>query len=416
MKLKYQLDNISDNNFEQCVKCTICTIYCPVTPVNVKYPGPKQAGPDGERYRLKKPEYYDEGLKYCLNCKRCEVACPSNVRIGDIIQKARFTYSRGSVKLRDRMLASTDFVGSMAVPFAPVVNATLKLKPVRWMLGKTLGIAPHREMPAYSPKKFTTWFKRHAKNKQASMPRQITYFHGCYVQYNYPQLGKDFVAVMNALGVGVRLMEKERCCGVAKIANLLVDQVKTDASRNLNSIREAVAEGTDVVGTSSTCIFTMRDEYSHVLGLDNADVRNNISLAMRLVYKLIVEENLPVVWRKDFKMKAAYHTACHMSRLGWSIYTLGVLRRIPGLQLTKLPQQCCGIAGTYGFKKENYEYSQEIGSILFDEIARVNPLVVITECETCKWQIESSTGRNVLNPISIIAQALDLEATAKLNQ
>ena len=88
-----QQQNISDNNFESCIKCTICTVYCPVTAVNPDYPGPKQAGPDGERYRLKKPFFYDEALKYCLNCKRCEVACPNNVKIGDIIQAARIKYS-----------------------------------------------------------------------------------------------------------------------------------------------------------------------------------------------------------------------------------------------------------------------------------------------------------------------------------
>lgn len=50
---------------------------------------PKQAGPDGERLRLKDGALYDEALKYCINCKRCEVACPSDVKIGDIIQRAR---------------------------------------------------------------------------------------------------------------------------------------------------------------------------------------------------------------------------------------------------------------------------------------------------------------------------------------
>ena len=87
--MTYKSDNISPNNFEECIKCTICTAYCPVSAVNPSYPGPKQAGPDGERYRLKKPSFYDEALKYCLNCKRCEVACPSGVRVGDIIQSAR---------------------------------------------------------------------------------------------------------------------------------------------------------------------------------------------------------------------------------------------------------------------------------------------------------------------------------------
>ena len=91
--MNLQEHNVSDNNFEQCIKCTVCTVYCPVAAVNPDFPGPKQAGPDGERLRLKKNNFYDETLKYCLNCKRCEVACPSNVKIGDIIQAARIKYS-----------------------------------------------------------------------------------------------------------------------------------------------------------------------------------------------------------------------------------------------------------------------------------------------------------------------------------
>ena len=88
---------------------------------------------------------------------------------------------------------------------------------------------------------------------------------------------------------------------------------------------------------------------------------------------------------------------------------------IPGLQLTMLDSQCCGIAGTYGFKKENYERSQQIGSGVFKQIKEVKPDYVTTDCETCKWQIEMSTGYDVKNPISILAEALDIEETRKLN-
>ena len=123
--------NISANNFEQCIKCTVCTVYCPVVPVNPNYPGPKQAGPDGERLRLKRGEFFDEALKYCLNCKRCEVACPSNVKIGDIIQSARIKYSKHRPSLRDKLLANTDFMGTFATMVAPVTNFALGLKPVK---------------------------------------------------------------------------------------------------------------------------------------------------------------------------------------------------------------------------------------------------------------------------------------------
>ena len=86
------------------------------------------------------------------------------------------------------------------------------------------------------------------------------------------------------------------------------------------------------------------------------------------------------------------------------------------MQLTVLESSCCGISGTFGFKKENYEYSQGIGEKLFNNIRLANPDYVATECETCKWQIEMSTGFEVINPICLLADALDVEATRKLNQ
>lgn len=140
--------DISNNNFEQCIKCTVCTVYCPVLEVNPDFPGPKQGGPDEERLRLKNPGYYDEALKYCLNCKRCEVACPSNVRIGDIIQLARIKHDKKKTKLRDYMLANTDMMGTLAVsPFSPVVNAVLKSKPAKLVLDNVLGVDHRRIFP-----------------------------------------------------------------------------------------------------------------------------------------------------------------------------------------------------------------------------------------------------------------------------
>ena len=104
-----------------------------------------------------------------------------------------------------------------------------------------------------------------------------------------------------------------------------------------------------------------------------------------------------------------------MEKLGWSLFTKALVQMIPGVSLTVLDSSCCGMAGTYGFKKENYKYSQAIGEHLFGQIKALSPDFVCCECETCKWQIEMSTGRTVLNPIVILADALDVEATIAAN-
>ena len=419
--------------------------------VNEQYPGPKKAGPDGERYRIKDPEYYDYALKYCLNCKRCEVACPSGVKIGDMIQTARIKYgSQSKVRslhgLRDWTLASTDFVGGMtASPLAPVANGVLATGVAKAVLHGTLGVDKHRTFPAYSSQKFETWFRKEALPAQAGFDKKVSFFHGCYVNYNYPQLGKDFVKVVNAAGYGVQLLEREKCCGIALMSNGFAAKAARQGRINLESIRKADGP---VLTVSSSCTHMMREEYPEVLGLPNEDVKDNIMLLTRWLYPRLASGEIKLNFRKDFHMKVAYHTACHMQRMGWQQFTIEILRMIPGLELTVMEPYCCGISGTFGFKKENYPYSQAIGELLFSEIRKAQaqavgttraedkaagssqgekpaqaegagaalstpaegaeiPFVVATECETCKWQIEMSTGIPVMNPVSIIAQALE---------
>lgn len=405
-----------DNNFEQCLKCSVCTVYCPVLEVNPLYPGPKQAGPDGERLRLKGGAFYDEALKYCLNCKRCEVACPSGVKIGDIIQLAKIKYSKKKPGLRENMLANTDFMGSLATKMAPVVNLSVRLKPVKLAMDALFKIDAHRTFPSYASQTFESWFKKNAADKQDAFPHHITFFHGCYINYNYPQLGRDMVKVLNALGYGVHLMKNEKCCGVALMSNGLVEKAKRQAEGNIENIRHSVKdEHREVIGASSTCVFTMRDEYPHVLGVDNADVRDSISIATRFIYRLLDEGKAQLKFREDYKAKIAYHTPCHMEKLGWGIYSTSLLKMIPGVELAILESRCCGIGGTYGFKKENYATSQAIGAPLFRQIDNSGADFVATDCETCKWQIEMSTSLKVKHPISILAEALDEEETKRLN-
>lgn len=399
-------------NFQDCLKCNICAEVCPMMEANPLYPGPKQAGPDELRYRIKDSAFFDNALKYCLNCKRCEVACPSGVKVGDIVARAKIKYGHSQHKMRDLMLSSTDLVGGMATTFAPIVNLALSLGITKNVLDSTFGVSAHASMPKYASKRFEQWFKK-VKASQEGYSRFVEYFHGCYVNYNYPQLGQDFVTLMNACGYGVHILEKQKCCGVALIANGFASQATSAAKANLASIRKA---SQPVLTTSSSCTLTIKEEYSTILDQDTSDIQLKVQMAVKWLYDRIDRGEVRLAFRKDFKMKAAYHTPCHLQKLGNQIYSIALLKMIPGLDLKVLEQKCCGISGTFGFKKENYAISQKIGSQLYESIYAANPEVVITDCETCKWQIEGACGIPVFNPISILVQALDIEQTTKLNE
>ncbi|MBD1566415.1 anaerobic glycerol-3-phosphate dehydrogenase subunit GlpC [Vibrio sp. SA48] len=396
-----------NTSFDQCIKCTVCTVYCPVAKANPLYPGPKQCGPDGERLRIKSAEYYDDLLKLCTNCKRCETACPSGVKIGDIIAVARGKHGKKSFSpklVRDYVLSHTDLFGTLATPFAPIVNVATSMPLVKKAMHKTIGVHDHKSLPKYSHGTFRRWFKQNC-TRQPLYARQVSYFHGCYVNYNHPQLGKDFVAVMNAMNIGVRLLDNEKCCGVPLIANGFHDKARKNALLNVKNIETAVLDRqTSVLSTSSTCSFTLQQEYPHVLGVDNSKVVNKIEYVTRFLLKEFMSGNAPRM--KPVNLKVVYHTPCHLERSGNVMFTIELLKMIPGLELIVLDSECCGLAGTYGFKEENYDVSMKIGSHLFDSIKASQADYAITDCETCKWQIEENTALETIHPISLLAMAI----------
>jgi glycerol-3-phosphate dehydrogenase subunit C len=159
----------------------------------------------------------------------------------------------------------------------------------------------------------------------------------------------------------------------------------------------------------------MRDEYPGILKVDSSAYRDSLMLATGYIFEAVDSGRVTLVFKEGYRSRVAYHVPCHMEKLGWGVFSASLMKLIPGLEFIALDSSCCGIAGTYGFKKENYEASQEIGAPLFRQISAVAPDVVATDCETCKWQIEMSTGLPVENPISVLADALDIEATRQAN-
>ena len=247
---------------------------------------------------------------------------------------------------------------------------------------------------------------KNALQDQQKFERKVAYYHGCYVNYNNPQLGKEFLKVFNAMNIGVMLLEKEKCCGLPLMVNGFPERARNIAQFNTDYIGKMVDEnGLDVISEASSCSLNLRDEYHHVLGIDNAKVRPHIHMVTPFLYQLFKEgKTLPL---KPLKLRVAYHTACHVDKAGWAPYTLEVLKKIPGLEIIMLPSQCCGIAGTYGFKSENYEVSQSIGKTLFDNINEGGFDYVISECQTCKWQIDMSSNVTCIHPLTLLCMSMD---------
>jgi glycerol-3-phosphate dehydrogenase subunit C len=381
-------------------------MYCPVSQATHLFPGPKASGPDAERLRKKNPELVDSSLKYCTNCKRCEIACPSDVKIAEIIQNAKWNYLKVHwFRPRDFFMSRTDLVGGMATLFSGLVNFVIGLTLVRIFMHLFLQIPFRTVFPAYENSTFRKIFNKKLKLSQEEFTKKVIYFHGCYVNYNNNQLGIEFVDVMNSLGYGVD-MKKEKCCGVPLIANGYIEKAKKNARYNISSLQNGDTES-KIVATSSSCSFALKHEYSSFLELDNSGISDRVEFVTKFIYNEFLSGNIPAM--KPLGIRAAYHSPCHLERMGGVMYTLGILKKIPGLELVVLNSECCGIAGTYGFKNENYDISLSVGKNLFTLIDKAEPEFVITDCETCRMQIEMNTKYKVLHPVTVLAMALDLK-------
>jgi anaerobic glycerol-3-phosphate dehydrogenase C subunit len=138
-----------------------------------------------------------------------------------------------------------------------------------------------RTLPKYGFGTFRRAYRQQAA-RQAQFSEQVAFFHGCYVNYNHPQLGHDLIRVLNAMGTGVQLLSKEKCCGVPLIANGFFAKARRQAQSNVAAMRETPLP---VIATSSTCTFTLRDEYPHLLDVDNQDLRDRVELATRWIWR-----------------------------------------------------------------------------------------------------------------------------------
>jgi len=394
------LDNIS---FDHCIKCTVCTVYCPVARVTHLFSGPKHLGPDTERLRKKNPDLLDEALQFCTNCKRCEIACPSDVKIADFIQNARFRYVGKKLRIRDYVLSRTDLVGRASTFVSSLVNALTRTRLLKAFLDKVFKIPLQRTFPSYAQGTFRRWYRKSAGGQQA-FAEKVVYFHGCYVNYNDHDLGRAVLAVLNAMNFGV-VITNEKCCGVPLIAGGYITRAKKNARFNIHSLARAAGCGAlKIVSASSTCAFALRHEYADLLGLDNSAIARKLEYITQFISRQFDQGNIPDM--APVNLTVAFHSPCHLERMGGVIYTIDVLKRIPGLKLILLHSECCGISGTYGFKKEYYQVSQDVGADLFRRIESVNPDVVVTDCETCKWQIEMNTAYAVVHPVMLLARAL----------
>lgn len=400
---------IVETSLDQCIKCNICTTACPVSAVTDLFPGPKYEGPQAGRFRGSVQPTPDHSVDYCSGCRVCNMVCPTGVRIaeinararGELVQQGKFP---AMVRLRNNLIARSEMLGKLAQPVAPMANYALNIKPARLAIEAIIGIHHDAPLPKFASERFTTWFRKH--RPAARTYRQVVYFHGCSTQYYEPRVGRAAVHVLEANGFEV-IVPAQNCCGLPLLSNGEFNSARRYHQSNIQHLISYAKSGIPIVGTSTSCTLTLKEEAPELLDMYDENAR------MVAENTFDLNEFLMMLWNdgslnldlRRIDLTLPYHVPCQYRAHRIGKPGIEVLDLIPGLKVVDSQAACCGIAGTYGYKKEKYEISMQVGESLFDFINQSEAAFAICDSETCRWQITHGTGKPAVHPVELLSIA-----------
>jgi len=415
---------------DSCYKCSTCDTNCPVAEVDDEFPGPKFQGP--EQWRLKQNEdgyEIDESVMDCSNCMRCDNACPAGVPLSQMHNTARGEYvsenmSRISVTYwRNRILANYRLSAWFASKVPRLANFAMNFGPARWVMEKTLGVTSEREFPAFATETFREWWQgeggaagsreraqehRRRRGEPVDADKKVAYFHGCYSNYNTPEVGRALVRVFEYFGYEV-VVPDQKCSGTPMFANGMLDDARRHAEVNVSSMADLVDQGYDAVASCTSCSMALRQEYPELFDIEGID--EVASHTFESVEYLRINEDLrgeleTAEIDDGLAEEFAYHAPCHARNQGLDRQAVELFRDLDGVGIEDVGESCSGISGTYGWKAEKYEKSMEIGDEMFEHMEDASGEVGMTECPTCAMQMEHGTGYDIRHPLELLEAAL----------
>lgn len=391
-------------NPDKCIACTICQVNCPVSEVTPNFLGPRLIGPAYERFRLLNVAE-EESLHYCANCKNCDIACPQGVSISalNMIARGEQTVKNG-FKIRDWVLSHGGLLADIFKYIPTFLKNFGMHNPVSRYFLDLIGISKKAPVP-----KFAKHFRLVYKGlKQPKLTKKVVYFPGCYVDdYDYT-IGEDMVWILNQAGYEVIVPKEFCCCGLPLASNGFMNDARKNAKINVETIMKYKKQGIPVVTGCPSCALMFKKDYAEYFPeLLTDDYAGGLQDAQEFLLGCVERNELNFDSSKLKEHSIIYHSPCHLRAQGIGFPSIDLLEKLTGSSVENAQAGCCGISGSYGFKKEKYQIGMEVGKNLFDTVKNSKSDIVMTECGTCQVQIKHGTGRKVHHPVSVIRQIVE---------
>jgi len=352
-----------------------------------------------------------EVFDLCLSCKACTSECPSSVDVAAL--KAEFLYQyqkENGVSLRTKLFANNNKNNQLGSHFPKLTNFVFSNSFTSSILKKSLGIAKERNLPLISNKSLSKEFKI-LKNQLVNKNyiKTIYLFNDEFTNYLDTSIGIDAIQLLTALNYKVEMIKSAES-GRAFLSKGLLEEAKKVANENVGIFKNKVSEETPLIGIEPSAILTFKDEYLKLA--DDKISAKAISKNTFLIEEFIQQEiELGNIKPEQFVLETKtikFHGHCHQKAMSNQLSSFAVLNLPKNYKVTIIPSGCCGMAGSFGYEKEHYEVSMQIGEqTLFPAVRNANKNVVISANGTsCRHQIKDGTQREAKHPITILKEAL----------
>ncbi len=363
-----------------------------------------------------KPNKFDhkelkEVFDLCLSCKACASECPSSVDVASLKAEFQYQYQKANgISLRTKLFAYNNKLNNLGYRFLTVTNFMFNNQFTSSLIKSSLGIAKNRSLPLISNVSLDEHIQLIDKvNISYNYIKSIYLFNDEFTNYLDAQIGIDAIDLLKALNYEVKFV-KHHESGRAFLSKGLLEQAKILANKNIELFKNIISEDTPLIGIEPSAILTFTDEYPKLVDDKNAADRisKNTFLIEEFIHNEIVLGNITSSqFTKESKI-IKFHGHCHQKALRNQASSFSILNLPENYTVTLIPSGCCGMAGSFGYEKEHYEISMQIGEqTLFPAIRKASKEVVISANGTsCRHQIKDGTGKLALHPITILKNAL----------
>ena len=351
-------------------------------------------------------------LESCFNCKQCQLECPSEVNIPHLVIEARAQHVQAhGLSKTAWLLSRVHSYSRMASRISFLTNWLLNNTLFRKILQRFTGISARRRLPKFTRTPFLE-SQRVVRSDNSGTPGNIkptvVYFVDYFANNHDPELAEAFVRVLEHNGFRVFIPPAQTVCGMAMFVNGDLLGARTLAEQNVRELAEPAREGYPIVCTEPTAALCLSQEYPMLVAGDDAQIVAQQTIDAGA---FLAGLNRRGQLKTDFAplpIRIAWHTPCHIKALGRGTAMLELLALIPELTVLTIEKGCTGMAGTFGIAATNFEKSIAIGADLIREMQTIDAVAGVTDCSSCRMQMEQAATIPTIHPIKLLALSYGL--------